>query len=582
MSARKSNYLRWLAAFARGCVTLTCFSSAFPALTQEAIDADICIYGGTAAGVAAAVQAARMGRTAVIAEFGNHLGGMTSGGLGATDIGNKKAIGGIAREFYHRVAQRYASDEAWQFEKREEFSKRSAGRSPLGDLNAPDATLWAFEPHVAESILFGMINEAEVPIYFQQRLASVKKEALRITEIAMENGKTYRAKMFIDASYEGDLMAKAGVSFTTGREPNSTYGESLNGIRRDTPKHQFSLPVDPYLTPGDPGSGLLAFVQGGNAGIPGDGDNAVQAYNFRLCFTQIASNRLPHAPPPMYDPAKYELLARYLEQLVASGRTPKLREFWNPVWLPNGKTDINNNGGFSTDFIGGNYEYPNAGYAERARIWQAHEDYVRGFVYFLATNSRVPEKMRDEMQQWGPAKDEFMDTDNWPHQLYIREARRMISDFIMTEQNCRGASQAQDSVGLAAYTMDSHNCRRIVRDSHAENEGDVQVGGFPPYPISYRALIPKKGLCENLLVPVCLSASHIAYGSIRMEPVFMILGQSAATAAVFAIKSSKPIQEINYPQLRERLMKDGQILKWLREGSNKPTKNGVAADVSRR
>ena len=534
----------------------------FPA--AQISESDVCIYGGTAGGVAAAVQATRMGKTAVVAEFGQHLGGMSSGGLGATDIGNKAAIGGIAREFYHRVAKHYARDDAWRFEEREAYFKARSGRSTLSDLNSPDATMWTFEPHVAEDLFFQMLNEAKTPVYFQQRLASVKKQGRRITEIVMENGKVYRARMFIDATYEGDLMAKAGVTYTVGREPNAKYHETLNGIRAETPKHQFAVAVDPYVRTGEPGSGLVPFVQPEKSGEAGAGDPSVQAYNFRLCYTQTAANRLPHKPPPKYDPARYELLARYLEALVAAGRKPVLEQFWNPIWMPNGKTDINNNGGFSTDFIGLNYDYPDAGYAARAKIWRAHEDYIRGFAYFLATSPRVPGNMRTEMQSWGPARDEFFDTDGWPHQLYVREARRMVSDYVMTEHNCRGRAKAEDPVGLAAYTMDSHNCRRIVKNGRAENEGDVQAGGFPPYPISYRAIVPKTVECENLLVPICLSATHIAYGSIRMEPVFMILGQSAATAAVLAIEAKSSVQEVNYGHLRARLLADKQILEWKR------------------
>ncbi len=528
----------------------------------EVIEADLCIYGGTAGGVAAGVQAARMGKTAVIAEFGNHLGGLTSGGLGATDIGNKAAIGGMAREFYHRIALHYANSNAWRFEQCEEYFAHRAGRSTANELSGPDATMWTFEPHVAEDILFQMVNEAKVAVYFQQRLASVKKQGGRIAEIAMENGKVYRAAMFVDATYEGDLMAKTGVGYTVGREANSKYNETINGIRAETPKHQFTAPVDPYLKAGDPGSGLLPFIQSGDGGTPGDGDARVQAYNFRLCYTQDPANRLPHRPPPKYDPARYELLARYLEALVAAQRTPELRSFWNPIWMPNHKTDINNNGGFSTDFIGANYAYPDADYATREQIWQAHEDYVRGFVYFLATSPRVPENMRTEMQKWGPARDEFLDMGNWPHQLYVREARRMISDYVMTEHHCRGHQTAEDPVGLGAYGMDSHNCQRIVKGGHAENEGDVQVGVSAPYPISYRSIVPKGGECENLLVPICLSATHIAYGSIRMEPVFMILGQSAATAAVLAIERKTSVQKLPYETLRPRLLADKQILEW--------------------
>ena len=527
----------------------------------ETIEADICVFGGTAGGVASAVQAARMGKTVVLVEPGNHLGGMTSGGLGATDIGNKAAIGGLGREFYHRIAQHYARPEAWRFETAENYAKR-AGRSDLSDLNAADATMWTFEPRVAEDILFQMVNEARVQVYLQQRLAAVKKSAGRITAIDMENGKTYRARMFIDATYEGDLMAKAGVSYTVGREANSKYDETLNGVREKTPKHQFTVAVDPYRKPGDAASGLLPFIQPGDGGQPGAGDPCVQAYNFRLCYTQNPTNRLPHQKPAKYDPAKYELLARYLEALVAAGQKPQLKAFWNPIWMPNGKTDINNNGGFSTDFIGANYAYPDADYATRARIWQEHEDYIRGFVYFMATSPRVPDDMRAEMQSWGPAKDEFIDTGHWPNQLYVREARRMVSDYVMTEHNCRGKVKAEDPVGLAAYTMDSHNCQRIVKGVNAENEGDVQVGGFPPYPISYRSILPKAAQCENLLVPICLSATHIAYGSIRMEPVFMILGQSAATAAALALDGKTTPQALSYQKLRARLLADQQILEW--------------------
>ena len=542
-----------------GFSLLMIFLTSSPAHGSEVIEADVCIYGGTAGGVAAAVQAARMGKTAVIAEFGSHLGGMTSGGLGATDIGNKGAIGGIAREFYQRVAKHYAKDESWTLEKREHyFQQRST------DLNQPESTMWTFEPHVAENIFFEMVSAARTPVFFQQRLASVNKQNGYITEIAMENGKTFRAKMFIDATYEGDLMAMAGVSYRVGREDNSEYGETLNGIREQTPKHQFLVSVDPYRKPGDTGSGLLPCIQSVELGKPGSADNSVQAYNFRLCFTRNPSNRLPNTPPPKYDPARYELLARDLEALVAAGRKPALAEFWNPIAMPNGKTDINNNGGFSTDFIGENYDYPKGSYARRAEIWQAHQDYIRGFVYFLATSPRVPENMRAEMQSWGPAKDEFLDTGNWPHQLYVREARRMVSDYVMSEHNCRGKEKAGDAIGLAAYTMDSHNCRRLVRNGHAENEGDVQVGGFPPYPIAYRSIAPKAAECENLLVPICLSSTHIAYGSIRMEPVFMILGQSAATAVTLAIDEKTAVQKIDYEKLRARLLSDKQILEWKR------------------
>ncbi|MDB6030482.1 MAG: Xanthan lyase [Verrucomicrobiales bacterium] len=543
--------------------------SPFASLAKES-DADLCIYGATSAGIATAIQASRMGDKVVLLETGSHLGGLTTGGLGATDIGNKAAIGGISREFYERIAKHYSQDSAWTIEKRSEyFAKKGSGQLSASDLGAPNATMWTFEPHVAEVIFKGMLNESGIRVVYNQHLAAVKKDGVAIREISMRNGDIYRARMFVDATYEGDLMAMAEVSFHVGREANSQYGETLNGIRPQTPSHQFTVPVDPYVKPGDPASGLLPFIQPGDGGKPGDGDARVQTYNYRLCFTTNASLRMELAPPPGYDPARYELLARYLEGLVAAGKKPQLKEFWNPIWMPNGKTDINNNGGFSTDFIGANYDYPNGDEATRARIRREHENYTRGFITFMATSPRVPAHIRAEMQQWGPATDEFQDTAGWPNQMYVREARRMVSDYVMTEHNCRGMVKAEDSVGLGAYNMDSHNCQRIVRNGHVENEGDVQVA-VKPYPISYRSIVPKASQCDNLFVPVCLASTHIAYGSIRMEPVFMMLGQSAATAAHIALVEKVPVQKVNYKKLRARLVADKQVLDWKPESPATP------------
>lgn len=537
-------------------------TSAMPAEAEE-ITADIAVYGGTSGGIAAALQAARMGQSVVLLEPGRYLGGLTTGGLGATDIGNKAAIGGLSLEFYRRIARHYAQDNAWTYETRAAyFARRGGSQAAASDLTSSNAAMWTFEPHVADRVFADMLREGRIPVRRNQRLAGVRKEGTRLVELRLANGDVCRAAMFIDATYEGDLMAAAGVSFHVGREANAVYGETLNGIRAETPKHQFLVPVDPYVKPGDLASGLLPFIQAGDGGRPGDGDHRLQAYNYRLCYTTNAANRLPHVAPPGYDPAQYELLARYLDALVAAGRRPRLDDFWHPIWIPNHKTDINNNGGFSTDVIGANYDYPAADPAGRERIERAHEHYTRGFLYFLATNPRVPANIRAEMNKWGPAKDEFQDTAGWPRQIYVREARRLIGAVVMTEHHCRGKETVHDSVGLAAYNMDSHNCQRIVKNGRVENEGDVQVPPMKPYPISYRALIPKAAECDNLLVPIAMSASHIAYGSIRMEPVFMILGQSAATAAALARMDGVPVQKIDYPKLRARLLADGQVLEW--------------------
>jgi len=563
------------------------------ALQAQVVEADLCIFGGTSGGIAAAVQAARMGKSAVLVNPTKYLGGLTTGGLGATDIGNKAAIGGISRDYYHRLAQHYAREQSWTLETAPDyFAKRRGGQAGASALTGADATMWTFEPRVAEKVYFQMLAEAKTPVFLEQRLKSVTKAGPRITEITMENGRVFRAKMFVDATYEGDLLAKAGCSFHVGREANSVYGETLNGVRAHTPHHQFTVPVDAYVKPGDASSGLLPFIQSGDGGKPGDGDKATQAYNYRLCFTtdpknrlpaqkpaampqpkwdallKAANNSLPVTPPANYDAKQFELLGRYLEALVAANKNPRLAQFWNPIWMPNHKTDINNNGGFSTDFIGRNYDYPNADYATRARIAKEHEAYIRSFCTFLATDPRVPEDMRREMQSWGPSRDEFLDTDGWSREMYVREARRLVGEYVMSEKNCRAVETITDSVGLGAYNMDSHNCQRIVKNGKVENEGDVQVPPMKPYPVSYRSIIPKAAECDNLFVPVCLSSSHIAYGSIRMEPVFMVLGQSAATAAAIAIDDQVPVQKVNYEKLRARLLADKQVLDWTGGGGN--------------
>lgn len=526
------------------------------AATAEAKDEtyDVVVYGGTSGGIVAAVQVARMGKSVVLVEPGKHLGGLTTGGLGATDIGNKGAIGGISREFYHRVFLHYQKPDAWKQETPEQYRESKRGRSIDKD------TMWGFEPHVAEAIFEAMLREAGVPVVRSQRLDlanGVRKDGMRITAIVMESGRSLAGRMFIDATYEGDLMAKAGVSYAVGRESNRQYGETLNGVQtKRAVYHQFVKPVDPYVRPGDPASGLLPGVQDGQPGEDGEGDRRVQAYCYRMCTTDVPENRVAWPKPEGYDPSRYELLLRNFE-------AGDLRVPWAPSQMPNRKTDTNNNFAISTDNLGMNYDYPDSDYATRDRIVREHENYQKGLMWTLANSPRVPEAVRKVFQTWGLAKDEFKDTGNWPHQLYVREARRMVSDYVMTEHHCRWEATAPDPVGLAAYGMDSHHVQRYVKkDGHAWNEGDVQVGVAGPFPISYRSLVPKVGQCTNLLVPVCLSASHIAYGSIRMEPVFMILGQSAATAAVQAIEGNQSVQAVEYGKLRERLAADGQILAW--------------------
>jgi hypothetical protein len=533
---------------------------------QRDTTVDICVYGGTSAGVIAAYSAKRLGHSALLIEPGGQVGGMTTGGLGETDIGNKVAITGIAREFYKKVGAHYGQPESW-----------------------------TFEPHIAAAVFREYIDAASLLVWYRYRLSRVEKKATTITAIILEPRSTERAprtahepasrtaagstveritvhaRVFIDCSYEGDLLAAAGVTYVTGRESNSEFGETYDGYQlRD--KHQFPDSVDPYRKPGDPSSGLLWGISSAAPSAPGAipgvasaapgttttgaADNRIQAYNFRLCLTDSAANRLPINQPEHYQPDHYELLLR----LIAKKPDAPLEAYLNINRMPNHKTDINNNGPFSTDMIGMNYDYPNASYAEREEIWQAHTDYTKGLLYFLGHDPRVPRHLRNEMLQWGYPKDEFVATQHWTPQLYIREARRMRGEYVMTQANCQGTATVKDGIGLAAYTMDSHNCERLVVNGMTRNEGDVQIGGFGPYPVSYRCITPKASECTNLLVPVCLSATHIAYGSIRMEPVFMVLGEAAALAAHLAIIDNLIVQQVDVQKLQAKLTSDPLLL----------------------
>jgi hypothetical protein len=493
---------------------------------------DICVYGATSAGVIAAYTAKKQGKSVILLEASSHIGGLSSGGLGQTDIGNKYAITGLSRDFYRRIGAHYG-----KFEK------------------------WTFEPSVSSKIFNEYLKEVNISVLVQHTLQKVKKSKSTITQIEVldKNSKRLivKAKYFIDCTYEGDLMAKAGISYTVGRESNSQYNETWNGVQL-LDKHQFPDGIDPFNIKGDTTSGLLWGISPEKLGEIGSGDKKVQAYNFRMCLTDSLENQIPITQPENYDHNRYELLLRYIEKKQPHELNWALMHI-QP--MPHRKLDINNSGPFSTNLIGGNYDYPDADYSTRNEIQKAHEDHIKGFFYFLGNDTRVPEHLRIEMKKWGYPKDEYVKNNHFSPQMYVREARRMVSDVVMTEKHCIGEETVSDGIGLAAYTMDSHNTQRIVvKDAsgkyHVKNEGDVQMGlgGLNPYPISYRAIIPKKTECNNLLVPVCLSASHIAFGSIRMEPVFMVLAQSAAMAACFALNTKKNLHEIDIKALQKSLM----------------------------
>lgn len=510
---------------------LVCTVSAVMARAQQVYD--ICIYGGSSAGVIAAYTAKKMGKSVLLVEPGRHLGGLSSGGLGYTDIGNKYAVTGLALDFYRRVGKHYGKFESW-----------------------------IFEPHVAEEVFMQYIRSAGVEVLYRNRITAALKEGTTLREITLENVSgarpvltKIRAKIFIDCSYEGDLMARAGVSYTVGRESNAVYGETFNGVQVQppaTPQHGNQVPdgVDPYKIPGDSTSGLLWGISSAKLAPIGSGDKHVQAYNFRICLTNDPANRIPITMPEEYDASRYALLPRYIARLT---QQDDIREILKFDLMPNHKTDINNGGGFSTDMIGMNWDYPDADYATREKIQRAHELYDKGLLYFIGHDARIPAPIRNFMLEWGYPKDEYTDNHHWSPQMYIREARRMIGEYVMTQANCQGKEKVEDGIGMAAYGMDSHNTQRLVINGMVKNEGDVEQGGLAPYPIAYRALVPKKKECTNLLVPVCLSASHISYGSIRMEPVFMVLGQSAAAAAAQALSNHCAVQDINVTQLQHLL-----------------------------
>ncbi|TCP33197.1 FAD-dependent oxidoreductase [Sphingomonas sp. BK235] len=510
---------------------------------------DIVVYGCTAGGVIAAIEARRLGRSVTLVCRDDYVGGMTTNGLSWSDTGNHRAIGGLALDFYRRIKRHYDDPRAWTF----------APRPARAENFVDDGAMWQFEPRVAERILERWITEAGVTIARRQPIDrsadGVERAGARVVSFRSVTGRRFAGQVFIDASYEGDLMAGAGVSFAVGREANATYGETLNGVQaRNATNHQFTMDVDPYRVKGDPRSGLLPRISPARLAPDGSADDKIQAYTYRLCLTDVAANRLPLPRPQGYDAGQYALLLRYMD----AGYRNFFQKFDR---IPNGKADVNNYGGFSTDNIGMNYGYPRGSDAARAAIAREHRRYQQGLLWFMANDPRVPAETRARMGRWGLCKDEFTRNRGWPREMYVREARRMVSDFVMAEPHVRGQKTTPRPIGMGSYQMDSHNVQRVVdARGFARNEGNIEVGVARPYAIAYDAIVPRRSEATNLLVPVALSASHIAYGTIRMEPVFMILGQSAAAAADLALRDGAAVQDVSYPRLRERLLAERQIL----------------------
>lgn len=543
---------------------LACLLLAFPLLltnctTDNNNVYDLVVYGATPGGITAAIQAERMGKSAIIVNPDVHIGGCTTGGLTWTDYGLEWTIGGLADEFYRRIKEYYDDPQHWIYENQSE--------SEVYDLNA--MYMQSFEPKVALNLFKTMLEENGVELVLEQRLDlqnGVKKEGGRISSILTESGQEFSGSMFIDATYEGDLLAMAGVSYHVGRESEDKYRESLAGVLGENeefrqPKKYFGPEVDPY----DQDGNLLFGIQDVEMGIPGQGDDKIQAYNFRMCLSKHPDNQIPIGEPENYDAAKYELLGRY----VVANSPKSLRDLIKVSPVPNLKTDINDGCPFSTDYIGANWGYPEGDYETRDAIIKDHTDFTKGLIYFIGNDQRIPQQVRDEMLQYGYAKDEFIDNGNWNPQLYIREARRMIGEYVMTQHDCRQDTIKERSIGIGSYGVDSHHIQRIVHNGEVINEGNF-LAEHHPYEIPYQSIVPKQEDCTNLLVPVCVSSSHIAFGSIRMEPVYMILGQSAGTAAVLALENNQAVQEVEYQELRKRLIANGQKLKLDRANAEQP------------
>jgi len=526
--------------------------------SSDDISADVIIYGGTSAAVITAVQLSKMDKSVIIVSPDTHLGGLSSSGLGWTDIGNKAVIGGLSREFYQRIYNHYQEDDSWKWQLSEEYGNQGQG---MAAIDGDKKTMWIFEPSVAETIFEDFITENDIKVYrdhWLDRTSGVEVVDGKIKSIKTLNGQVFKGKIFIDATYEGDLLASAGVSYHVGREANDVYGETWNGIQTGVLHHAHHFAdrkISPYLIEGDSSSGLLPGIVA-DYGEKGQGDHRVQAYCFRLCLTKIEENREPFERPDGYDSTDYELLVRILND----GWRETFDKF-DPI--PNAKTDVNNHGPFSFDYIGANYDYPEASYERREEIIEQHKIYQKGLLYFYANDPRVPEDIQEEMSKWGLAKDEFVDNGYWPHQIYVREARRMIGEYVTTENDVMGRRDVNESIGMGSYTMDSHNTMRyLTPEGYVQNEGDIGVHPDEPYQIHLGSVLPKKEECTNLIVPVAVSSSHIAFGSIRMEPVFMILGQSAGVIASLAIDKKAQVQEVTYAEIRDALLTEGQILEY--------------------
>jgi hypothetical protein len=545
---------------------------------------DAVVYGATPAGIHAACAAAHEGLKVALIHPLAHIGGVVASGLGKTDIGNAAVIGGSAHAFFVAIGEAYGVK----------------GGAPM----------YTFEPHVAEAVFHAMLanTSGRVTLVTGQTLASVAKAGTVVTSmttvptawaVALPTSQerthftelqaggalprahadtplselhaagaippalltTYAGAVFLDASYEGDFIAAAGISFAWGREGAAQYNESLGGRLFEPCKvggHQFGVPLN-YTWPNGT---LLPQIYTGEPGAVGEADQKVQAYNFRVCLTTNTSNWLPTPlpKPASYRDTDWELARRYFA-IVGEGWT--VGNVMNIGSMPHDKTDINNNGAISTDCIGCSWEWPLATPARRQAIWQAHADYTLSFFWFLANDPAVPASLAKSMRTLGLPADEFTDNGGFPWQLYVREGRRMVSDFVFTQNDREKLTPANNSIGLYSYNVDCHNAQRFPQGTFVRNEGDVEAfGNLGPGPMSYGLVLPRRQEATNVLAPVPTSATHLGYGAIRLEPQFMILGQSTGVAAAQAVAAGVAVQDVDIGKLQARLLELGQLLEW--------------------
>ena len=524
--------------FCRQLLLFATFVLAISHPTQATNQADVIVYGSTPSGFCAAIAAAREGASVILLEPTYHVGSVNTGGLSHSDSNQtvRSTVMGLFDEWHTRIEKDYTS----------------RGVKLPYKVSVKNQAVWTYEPHVAARVTRQMLDEAKVEVLTKRFLQSATKVGTRITSLITSNGK-FTAKVFIDATYEGDLMAAADVNWTIGREDRAEYGESLAGKRYPKPR----MKIDGFDADGK----ILSLITATDAGPEEEGDSNVMVYSFRLCLTEDPKNRAPFPKPSNYDPARFEIMRRFAK---SGGRLG-----WDLYPLPGGKFDGNNSigGQFSLGLVGACNGWSESDEAGRAAIWETHKQYTLEFYHFLTTDPAVPQGTRRKYAKLGLCKDEFPDYGHFSPALYVREGRRMRGMYVVSQKDILEEPEKEDPIVISSFPIDSHDCQRVaLKDGGVINEGTIfpvrmqGKGHGYPYQIPYRAILPKPDECTNLLVPVALSCTHVGISSIRVEPTWMILGQSAGIAAALSADKDTSVQDLPYPQLRDRLLAQGQVL----------------------